>query len=277
MNRRGFLTAAIGSSIGFQFLRQEAFGAKVKRIGLQLYTVRDQMQKDFEGTLARVAQTGYDEVEFAGYFSKTPQEVKQILKKNGLKTPSSHIGLELFEKELPKTIETAKILGQKYLVCPFLAENQRKTIDDYKKLADLFNKVGADCKKAGLRFAYHNHAFEFESKDGQMPYDVLLQSTDPKLVKMELDLYWLVKANQDPVAYFNKYPGRFELVHVKDMDKTPKQDFAAVGTGSMDFKTIFQASKKGGIKHYIVEQDRTPGDPFEAIKISHDYLTKFVY
>ncbi len=277
MNRRAFLATSVGSTIAFQFLRQDAFGAKVKKIGLQLYTVRNEMEKDFEGTLARVAEIGYDEVEFAGYFNKTPQEVKQLLKKNRLKSPSSHVSLEQMEKDLAKEIATAKILGQKYLVCPFLADNRRRTIDDYKKLAELFNKFGADCRKAGLQFAYHNHAFEFEAKDGQMPFDVLLQNTDPKLVQMELDLYWTVKAKQDPVAYFNKYPGRFALVHVKDMDKTPQQNFAEVGTGSMDFKTIFQASKKGGIKHYIVEQDRTPGNPFDSIKISHDYLTRFVY
>lgn len=277
MNRRGFLSTTIGSAVGFQFLRQDAFGARVKKIGLQLYTVRSEMQKDFEGTLARVAQVGYDEVEFAGYFNKSPREVKQILAKNGLKTPASHVGLDLFEKECAKTVETAKTLGQKFLVCPSLPETRRKTIDDFKKLAELFNKLGADCRKAGLQFAYHNHAFEFEAKDGQMPYDVLLQNTDPKLVQMEMDLFWVVKANQDPVAYFNKYPGRFALVHVKDMDKTPERSFAEVGTGTMDFKTIFRASKKAGIRHYIVEQDRTPGNPFDSIKISHDYLTRFEY
>jgi len=251
--------------------------ARVKPIGLQLYTVRNEMEKDFEGSLTRVAQIGYKEVEFAGYFGRTPQQVKDLLKRNGLKSPSSHIGLNVFEEDLTKTIETGKILGQKYLICPSLPEPRRKTADDFKKLAELFNRLGAECKKAGMAFAYHNHDFEFRPIDGQLPYDLLLQNTDPKLVKMEMDLYWVVKAGQDPVQYFEKYPGRFALVHVKDMDTTPERGFAEVGRGNMDFKRIFGASKKAGIKHYVVEQDRTPGDAFNSIKISWDYLSKFQY
>ncbi|MFB3905650.1 MAG: sugar phosphate isomerase/epimerase family protein [Acidobacteriota bacterium] len=276
MNRRIFMKT-VGAG-GFATLSGPALLAtRVKHIGLQLYTVRSEMQKDFEGSLARVAQIGYREVEFAGYFGRTPQQVRTVLKKYGLKTPSSHIGLNLFEEDLSKTIETARILEQKYLVCPSLPEARRKTANDFKQLAELFNRLGAECKKAAIAFAYHNHAFEFQPVDGQMPYDLLLQNTDPKLVKMEMDLYWVVKANQDPVHYFEKYPGRFPLVHVKDMDTTPERGFAEVGRGNMDFKRIFGASKKAGIKHYIVEQDRTPGNPLDSIKISWDYLSKFEY
>ncbi|RPI26091.1 MAG: sugar phosphate isomerase/epimerase [Acidobacteria bacterium] len=276
MNRRAFVKT-IGSGAVAVWSGSHLLGARVKSVGLQLYTIRAEMEKDFEGSLARVAQIGYREVEFAGYFGRTPQQVKAILKKNGLKTPSAHIGLDLFEKDLPKTIETAKILGQKYLICPSLPEPRRKTIDDWKKLAELFNRLGTESKKSGLDFAYHNHAFEFQPLDGQLPYDVLLQNTDRKLVKMEMDLYWVVRADQDPVKYFQKYPGRFALVHVKDMDTTPQRGFAEVGRGNMDFKKIFSASKQAGIKHYIVEQDSTPGNPFDSIKISLDYLSKFQY
>ncbi len=276
MNRRIFMKT-VGAGGLVMLAEPGLMAARVKPIGLQLYTVRNEMEKDFEGSLAKVAQIGYKEVEFAGYFGRTPQQVKEILKKNGLKTPSSHIGLDLFEQDLPKTLETGKILGQEYLVCPSLPEPRRKTVDDFKKLAELFNRLGAECKKAGMGFAYHNHNFEFQPIEGQMPYDLLLQNTDPKLVNMEMDLYWVVKANQDPVQFFEKYPGRFALVHVKDMDTTPQKGFAEVGRGNMDFKRIFGASKKAGIKHYIVEQDRTPGNPFDSIRISWDYLSKFQY
>lgn len=276
MNRRTFVkTIGAGGLAALSGSRLVA--AQIKRIGLQLYTIRNEMEKDFEGSLARVAQIGYKDVEFAGYFGRTPQQVKDLLKKNGLKSPSAHIGLNVFEEDLPKAIETGRILGQKYLVCPSLPEQRRKTVDDFKKLAELFNRFGAECKKAGIGFAYHNHAFEFQPIAGQMPYDLLLQNTDPKLVKMEMDIYWVVKANQDPVAYFQKYPGRFALVHVKDMDTTPDRGFAEVGRGNLDFKKIFGQSKKAGIKHYIVEQDRTPGNPFDSIKISWEYLNKLRY
>jgi sugar phosphate isomerase/epimerase len=276
MDRRIFLKTVSAGGLAV-LAGADLMATRVKPIGLQLYTVRSAMEKDFEGSLAKVAQIGYKEVEFAGYFGRTPQQVKDILKKNGLKTPSSHIALNLFEQELPNTLETGKILGQEYLVCPSVPEANRKSVDDLKKLAELFNRLGTECKKAGMGFAYHNHNFEFQPLDGQMPYDLFLQNTDPNLVKMEMDLYWVVKANQDPVHYFDKYPGRFPLVHVKDMDKTPERGFAEVGRGSMDFKRIFRASEEAGIKHYIVEQDRTPGNPFDSIKISWDYLSKFEY
>jgi len=276
MNRRLFMKT-VGAGGLTMLAAPGLVAARVKPIGLQLYTVRNEMEKDFEGSLTRVAQIGYKEVEFAGYFGRTPQQVKDLLKRNGLKSPSSHIGLNVFEEDLTKTIETGKILGQKYLICPSLPEPRRKTADDFKKLAELFNRLGAECKKAGMAFAYHNHDFEFRPIDGQLPYDLVLQNTDPKLVKMEMDLYWVVKAGQDPVQYFEKYPGRFALVHVKDMDTTPERGFAEVGRGNMDFRRIFGASKKAGIKHYVVEQDRTPGDPFNSIKISWDYLSKFQY
>jgi sugar phosphate isomerase/epimerase len=279
MNRRHFLSlAAGGASLALiQSSGLAANGRRIKQIGLQLYTIRDAMQKDFEGSLARVAEIGYREVEFAGYFNRTPQQVKQLLKKNSLRSPSTHVGLGAFREDLSKNIETAKILGQKYLVCPSLPQNERRSIDDYRRLAEFFNRVGDDCRKAGLVFAYHNHAFEFDAMNGRLPYDVLLEETDPKLVAMEMDLYWVVRAGHDPLRYFDRHPGRFPLLHVKDMENEPGQGFAEVGRGRLNFKKIFQASKKAGARHFIVEQDRTPGDPFESIKISHDYLRNLRY
>jgi sugar phosphate isomerase/epimerase len=279
MKRRDFLNLAAGGAALalMQPSGLAANGRRIKQVGLQLYTIRNEMQKDFEGSLARVAQIGFKEVEFAGYYDRTPRQVKQVLKNNNLRSPSAHIGFAAFRDDLPKTIETAKILGQKYLVCPSLPQDVRRSSDDYKRLAELFNRFGSDCRKAGLVFAYHNHAFEFEAMDGRLPYDILLEETDPKLVTMEMDLYWVVRAEQDPLRYFDRYPGRFALLHVKDMEDSPGRGFAEVGRGSLDFKKIFQASRKAGAKHFIVEQDQTPGDPFESIKISYDYLKDLRY
>jgi sugar phosphate isomerase/epimerase len=271
------MRAAAGVAGGLVLSADLQAAKKIKQIGLQLYTVRDEMKKDFESALERVARIGYREVEFAGYFEREPRQVRRILDTLRLRSPSSHVGLTALTEDLPREIETAKILGQKYLVCPSLPNNLRKTADDYRKLAAQFNRIGADCRKAGLSFAYHNHAFEFEAIDGQIPYDILLSETDPKLVWMEMDLYWVVRANHDPVAYFQKHPGRFVLFHVKDMQDTPERGFTEVGRGTIDFKTIFAAAKTAGVKHFIVEQDRTPGNPFDSIRISYDYLRKFTY
>jgi sugar phosphate isomerase/epimerase len=265
-------SAACLSSTGLTGLT--AFGAakqKLSKFGLQLYTVRNQMQQDVPGTLAKVAAAGYKEVEFAGYFNLSPQEIRGLLDKNGLTAPSTHVALAAIEKDFGKAIEAAKVIGHQYIVCPFLMPNDRKSLDDYKRHAKTFNRAAEECRKAGLQFAYHNHDFEFQTLDGQIPYDVLLAATDPKLVKMEMDLYWTVKAGRDPLTYFAKHPGRFALVHVKDMANTPQKEFAEVGRGTIDFKKIFARSKQAGIKHYFVEQDQSAA-PLESIKVSADYL-----
>jgi sugar phosphate isomerase/epimerase len=276
MNRREFLGRTVSGAgvLALTGAGLSAEGRSIKRIGLQLYTVRTEMQKDFEGTLARVAEVGYQEVEFAGYFGRAPEDVKRIVDKYGLSSPSSHIALDLFTNDFQKTIETAKILKQTYLVCPWLGPESRKTLDDYKKLAETFDRIGGDCKKAGFDFVYHNHDFEFAPLDGQIPFDVLMNETDPKLVGFELDLYWVARANHDPVKYLEANTGRVPLVHVKDMAKGPGRGFADVGSGVMDFKTIFEACEKAGVKHYIVEHDQ-PADPFQSIKNSYDYLRAF--
>lgn len=247
--------------------------AKVDKVGLQLYTLRNEMKADLPGTLAKVAAIGYKELEFAGYFDRSPQEIKALLDKNGLTAPSAHVPLADVQNKFDQAIENAKVVGHKFLVCPFLMPNERKTIAQYQQLGPLFNRAGEACRKAGLTFAYHNHDFEFMTLDGKVPYDVLLAETDPQLVKMELDLYWTVKAGQSPQAYFDKHPGRFPLVHVKDMDNTPQKAFAEVGRGTIDFKSIFAQSKKAGIQHYFVEQD-VAKDPLESIKMSYDFLSK---
>jgi sugar phosphate isomerase/epimerase len=255
------------------------------KIGLQLYTLRTDLSKDLEGTLKKVAAIGYKEVELFGYndgkfFGKTPKEFKAILDGLGLNPVSGHYGAGVQMKDQKGTlsndwqraVDDAAAIGQKYVNCAYLTDGERKSIEDYKKYVDLFNKSGEVAKKAGLQFGYHNHDFEFKKMDGQLPYD-LIASTDPNLVKLELDLYWIVKAGLDPVDLFKKYPGRFPLWHVKDMDKGD-QSFAEVGTGSIDFKKIFDARKIAGLEHFFVEQDVAKRPALEAIDISFKNVTK---
>ena len=264
---------------------------KIKAVGLQLYTVRDAMKSDFEGTFAKVAQIGYKEVEFAGYVDHSPKDVSALLKKNGLTAPSCHVPYASVENKWEQQIEVAHTIGHKFIVCPWIDPKQRLEPDGMKRAADLFQKAGEASLKAGIQFAYHNHTFEFQPSDalgGKLPYDVLL-ATDPKYVKMELDLCWITVAGKDPVEYFNKYPGRFPLVHVKDMKNLPKgaeaataspekvmSDMTDVGSGIIDWKRIFSDSEKAGIRHYFVEQD-SPSDAFASITKSYQYLNNLTF
>src|SRR5215469_606824 len=259
-------------------------------IGLQLYTVRGTMKKDFAGTIAKVAATGYKEVEFAGYFGHLPKEVREILDKNGLVAPSCHVDYPTVENKWPETLEAAKIVGHSYIICPWIDEKQRVDAGGWKRAAELFNKAGEASQKAGIQFGYHNHSFEFQedkSLGGKLPYDFLLAETDPKFVVMEMDLCWISVAGKDPLVYFEKYPGRFPLVHVKDWVKDASSNsgyqgamgqsvkyggrMADVGQGSIDWKNLFAHDSKAGIKHFFVEND-DPKSAFDDIKISYNYL-----
>ena len=283
MNRRVFLNHAFAGALGGLCLTKSnvmasiATRRKLSKIGLQLYTVRRELEKDFEGTLAKVAALGFSEVEFAGYFNRTPQQVKDALAKNNLAAPSVHVLTAVLRSSLQQTIDAAKTIGHQYVVCAYLLPEERKSLDDYKRLIELFNDAGERLKKAGLQFCYHNHDFEFTPIDDKIPYDLILAGTDPKTVKMELDLYWITKAGQRPLKYFSTHPGRFPLVHVKDMDATSKHFFTEVGRGTINFKEIFADSDRAGIKHYFVEQDETPGSPFDSIKMSIDYLRQLEF
>ena len=289
MNRRTFLatTAAAGAASLLKGpLSWAAADHKIHDLGVQLYTVRDQLKQDFDGTLAKVATIGYKEVEFAGYFDHSPKEVRAALEKHGLTSPSCHVQYDVLTVDKwPEQIESAKIIGQPYIVCPWIPEELRKQPDIWKQAAETFNRCGEASKKAGVQFAYHNHWFEFLPVNGKLPYDMLLHDCDPNLVKMELDLCWITVAGADPVKYFNEYPGRFPLVHVKDIKKMPKiseagsqsfgdslQDMTSVGNGLIDWKRIFAHSEKAGIKYYIVEHDK-PADPLDSITKSYEYLS----
>jgi sugar phosphate isomerase/epimerase len=262
-----------------------------KYIGLQLYTVRDAMQTDPSATLAKVTKLGYNSVEGATYtgtqkfYGMEAAEFSRVLKQNGLIMPSSHyrLGEEKTNGETvkgtlmqnwDKAVDDAAAVGVKYMVCAFLSEAERGGLDHYKQIAAQFNKAAETCKKAGIQFCYHNHDFEFAKQQGKFPYEVLLENTDKNLVKMEMDIYWVNKAGQDPIALINQHPGRFPLWHVKDMDKTPQHNFTEVGNGSIDFKKIFKSADKAGLKYFFVEQDKTPGNPFNSITQSITYIKK---
>ncbi len=285
--RRTFLKLGALATSAALLPHFDVLAATPKKVGLQLYTLRDLMAKDPDGTLKKVAEIGYKEVESYGYadgklFGKTPKEFSALLAQLGLTMPSGHYitgnvvitGKGTLKNDWERTVADAAQMGQKYMVCAFLFPEERAKLDDYKRVAELFNKSAAVCRAAGIQFAYHNHDFEFKEIDGHVPYEVLLSETDPALVKMELDLYWATFAGQDPLALFKKYPGRFPLWHVKDMAKTPEREFAEVGTGSIDFAAIFKAKKTAGLVHYFVEQDVCKRPPLEAITISYGNVKK---
>jgi sugar phosphate isomerase/epimerase len=291
MNRRTFVTtvsAAAGAAyLGGANLR----AASIPKVGMQLYTVRDMIAKDFDGTLGLIAAIGYKEVEFAGYFDKTPEQVRETLRKHGLTAPSAHIPFaNLGPDKLPGVIAAAKTIGHNYIVCPWLDEGLRKDPDVWKKVTATLSSAGAACQKAGLQFAYHNHHFEYiPDATGKLPFDVILETCDPKHVKIELDLFWITVAGKDPLEYFKKYPGRFPLVHVKGMmagapaltPTTPTGDalktITDVGSNDkIDWKRIFAQAKQAGIQHYFVEHD-VPKSPLDSLKTSYAYLSKLQF
>ncbi|HYE56678.1 MAG TPA: sugar phosphate isomerase/epimerase [Chitinophagaceae bacterium] len=280
--RRSFLKQSAILSAGFLLPLDEAFKMDHK-IGLQLYTLRDQLKKDLQGVIAAVAQAGYTEVETFDYANRKQSglsiaDFNALLKKHNLQTPSGHYSLKgfLFEgkdDELKQAIEDSKALGQSYMVVPYLDAEQRKNLDSYKKLAARLNTGAEWCKQAGIQLAYHNHDFEFKEMDGSTGMDVLLKETDKSLVQFEMDLYWVRFAGKDPIAMMKKHPGRFPLWHVKDMDNTPQKKFTEVGNGVIDFKEIFKCKKKAGMQHFFVEQDVSAA-PLTSIQTSIGYLKK---
>lgn len=247
---------------------------KLDRIGIQLYTVRNDMEKDFEGTLSKIAGIGYKEVEFAGYFGHSPSDVRALLDRLQITAPSAHGPLTMLTDNWQKTIDDAKVMGHEYLIVAYLNDDQRKSLDDYRRHADLFNSAGEIARKSGVKLGYHNHDFEFQPMDGKIPYDLLLERTDPKLVKLEMDLFWITNAGQSPLTYFSRYPGRIELVHVKDMD--PAKKMVDVGKGTINWAQIFAERDKAGIRHFFVEHDNPPV-PLESAKTSYDYLSALTF
>lgn len=246
---------------------------RIKNIGLQLYTVRDMMAKSVEETLALTAQIGYKEVEVVQYFDKSPAEFKSILDSSGLTAPSLHVEVQqLRGDELKKLIENAHTVGHDYITMAWFKGADRETLDQIKGHVELFNHVGEECNKAGIKFAYHNHEFEFVAIDGVEPYDLFLSEVSEDLMVMEMDFYWMKVAGRDPFTYFDQYPERFHICHLKDMDDNGF--FADVGKGTIDFNNILTRASDAGIKHFFAENDE-PKDALEMIRGSYNEIQKF--
>jgi sugar phosphate isomerase/epimerase len=243
--------------------------ARIRPIGLQLYTVRHEMERDVEATLARVARIGYTEVEFAGYFNRTPRQMAELLRRNHLRSPAAHVGIEAVEQRWSETLAVAHEIGHEYVVVASTPDERRGTLDAWRRIGEVYTHAGEQARAAGMGFAYHNHSYEFEPLEGRIPYDVLLESTDPAVVKLEIDLYWITAGGQDPLTYFARYPGRIPMVHVKDM--TADRQMADVGAGAIDWRRIFAQRAQAGIRHYFVEHDE-PADAFASIAASYRYL-----
>lgn len=278
MKRREFIQTASFAAVGMLSLPSFlAIGKGAKTLGLQLYTLRDTMPKDPKGVLKQVSEFGYKELETYGYkdgklFGMANKEFNEYVRSLGMRVTSGHYGIDIIRAGWEKAVEDAKAIGQDFMVCPYLVESERTSLDDYKRRCEEFNKAGEICNKYGIRFNYHNHAFEFQEFDGKIAYDVMLAELDPKMAGMEMDIFWVVNAGHDPLKYFEKYPGRFEQWHVKDMAKDDKNKNADIGSGSIDFKPIFAKAKLSGLKHAYVEQESYPGAPIKSVEVSAKYL-----
>ena len=283
-NRRDFLrmSAFVAAGMSLPFSGKSAMfdmfaPKKLPAFGLQLWTVKEDMAKDAKGTLKKIAADGYKQIEsFEGskgmFWGMDHKEYKKYMDELGMKIISSHCDIQ---KDFERKAAEAAAIGMKYLICPY--KGPQKSIDGFKKFADEFNKAGEICKKNGIRFAYHNHDYSFKAMDGVMPQDVMMENTDKELVDFEMDIYWVVAAGADPIAYFKKYPNRFRLCHVKDLIRTAKDhESCHLGKGTIDFKSILKAGTDNGLKYYVVEQEAFTGtNPLESAEVDAAYLQAF--
>lgn len=313
MKRRRFLQYSALTASAMMLPRlSDAQPKLLNNIGIGLFSLPKMLEKDFRGAMSMLSKMGYTEIEMygpypfsvpaaqarwnsvtpalgfsgSGYFGLSVNEVKSILKENKISVPSIHTDLGTLREAMPKLGEAASQLGFEYVVLPAIPDDERKTLDDYKRLADDFNKMGAEAKKNNVKFAYHNHGYGFSEKEGKIPFHVLAENTDPNVVFLQMDLFWTIAGGADPVALFDKYPKRYVSMHVKDMKakKTFSGDggdsgqwielfpnMTTAGNGVLDLKTILTKAKASGVKHFFVEQDMV-AEPEVALKKSIDYL-----
>ena len=284
-SRRDFLRngsfAALGLSIPFagksSFFTEAMSLKRLPAFGLQLWTVKEDMAKDAKATLKAIAKDGYRQIEsFEGqqgmFWGMGHTAFKKYMDDLNMRIVSSHCDIS---KDFEKKAGQAAEIGMKYLICPY--RGPQKSIDDFKKIADEFNRAGEICKKNGIRFAYHNHDYSFKPVNGKMPQDVMMANTNKDLVDFEMDIYWVVAAGADPEAYFKKYPGRFRLCHVKDLAKTAGgHESVQIGKGTIDFHSILKTGTAHGLKYYIVEQESFTGsNPMESAEADAKYMKTF--
>lgn len=275
--RRKFISTsgsfALGAALLPSLLHKVDF-IKLKNIGLQLYTFRNELAKDAAGTLKAIAGLGITQIESAvsskgHYYGYSPKDMQQACKDLGMHLRSGHVQIN---DQWQQTINEAVASGQEYLICSTMPTTGQ-TVDNYRRVADTFNKAGEDCKKANIKFGYHNHDYEFDSDKGQVLYDVLMDNTEPGLVHMELDLGWVVAAGKNPLHYFNKYPGRFPLWHLKDMDLAKKHS-VEFGKGSLNIAAMIKAKKQSGLHYFFIEQEEYASTPLQSMQANMAYLKK---
>lgn len=271
--RRNFLAQTGAVAMGTLILPSFTFTSRTEKdLGVQLYTFRDAMQANARGTLEKIANLGITQIESArsqkgNYYGLTPKEMKQVCKDLGMTLRSGHVHMD---ENWEDTMQQAVDSGQDYLIVSTMP-SEGQTIDNYKKVAEAFNKAGKQCKDRGLKFGYHNHNYEFDKVDGKVLYDVLLDNTDADLVHMELDLGWVVASGNDPMDYFNRYEGRFPLWHLKDMDLAKKES-TEFGKGGLPLADILDHKKESGLKYIFIEQEEYADNPFDSMQYNLDYL-----
>lgn len=314
MNRRHFIqsTAALTALSMLESKSLLASAPLLNKIGIQLFSLPKVLEKDFAGGVKMLSQMGYREIEMygpfpfsaqaaidrwasvasslgfsgSGFFGHTATEVKKIFDENKISAPSMHTDFETLRTRMDKLAEASHTIGFKYVVLPALPAEYRKTLDDYKKAIDIFNSVGEAAVKNGLRFAYHNHGYGLQEMEGKIPVQMIIENTDPKYVFLEMDLFWTVAGGVDPIAWLEKYKGRYKMMHVKNMKKKVKfsgdggdsnqwielfPEMTTAGEGALDLKSILAVAKKSGVEHFFVEQDMVQS-PEVALKKSIDYL-----
>jgi len=244
----------------------------LKRIALQLYSIRELMQEDFSGSIKKVSGAGFTGVEFAGYYALESGEVKKILNDNGLLVAGSHDPIELLKNDLGRAIDFALDIGNKYIICPYYPEFVHGDADSFRRAAGLFNEIGEKCHKAGIRFGYHNHGFEFRTLDGVYGLEILLANTEPRYVCFELDTYWVQYAQANPVEVIDKYKERCPLLHIKEMKSREDMVNTIIGKGVMDFKAIVASGKKYNVDWYVIEQEYFENDLIESVEAGYKYL-----
>lgn len=278
MRRRDFVRSA-AALVAANALARPLAGAPVPgqpgQPGIQLYTLRSLMAQDLDATLAAVAKVGYREVEFAGYFDRTPKEIRRRLAETGLSAPSTHVDFPLEGPGWQQTLDDALAAGHQYVILAWLPPERRAPLDAWHRMADQLNQAGEAARRRGLEMGYHNHDFEFQPLEGRLPYDLLLERTDPALVTFELDLYWISRAGYDPLAYFQKARGRFRQVHVKDMAAGAGREMVDPGDGILDFPTLLAAASAAGVRHFFVEHDE-PRDPLVTARAGYTVLRRIL-
>jgi len=275
-NRREFIRTSSLLAAGAIILPSYSMKKSGMKPGLQVYSVRNQLTENFEATMEYIAKVGYKYIEgyglgTDGMFLKkiSPSHYSKVIKDLGMELKATHCTYVSADKA-GEMIDAAKETGMEYLIVPGIPGHLRETLDGWKEIADNFNKLGEKCRETGLKFAYHNHAFEFQKMNGVIPQELLIESTEADLVAFEADLFWVKKGGYDPMKLIKKYPGRIKLFHVKDA--TPELEATTVGAGIIDFKGLFKTAKKDALEYYFVEDERTD-DPYKNIKADYDYIS----